>query len=163
MTVALLTTFFNVLTFSYAGEVVTVSFYNLLSRSFPFVRVMLQHHCLVCWKTDLIYCSKTICYSNELLEVMPEKPYGQQICGSEDNSTNGNTHGQLWFVSVSPCTSYEPVQGQHSDLDSEKRNAKGEDILYYVLPKVEFNTVFLTVLKWGPTDITSNSVALGAV
>lgn len=48
MTLTLLTTFFNVLTFSYTGEVVTVSFYNQLSRSFPFVRVMLQHHRLVC-------------------------------------------------------------------------------------------------------------------
>lgn len=38
-------------TFSYAGEVVVVSFYNLLSSSFPLVRMMLQHNCFICWKT----------------------------------------------------------------------------------------------------------------
>lgn len=38
-------------TFSYTGEVVVVSFYNLLSCSFPFVRVVLQHNRFVCRET----------------------------------------------------------------------------------------------------------------
>lgn len=35
-------------TFSYTGEVVVVSFLDLLSCSFPFVRMMLQHDRFVC-------------------------------------------------------------------------------------------------------------------